>query len=430
MLPTTSILAAENWSGAPRHLWNAQKFAFWLQFKESIDDTITKLRTIGVFAIFGHLAYYFIWSDVFPQSYESAPLRIMCAALVATCLFLEKRQERSEFFYYVTYVCIVFNLPFFFFYMMLQNGAAPVWIQSCVCALLYLAWICELRNYLVMLVVGVSAAFGLHAFDPAQGAQAHEWVSSVPVMAFAVAGGLLFRTAETRTIASNRVRSVALASCIAHELRTPLLGTRLDVATASRRIVGLGQAEQDLRQVFARIDHHLLKATHVIDTLLRNVTSERIDPGRFDRHSARAAVEEALARYPFSPKERALVTADVESDFHYWGDDVLLVHALMNLVKNALTSVSAVQRGTVEIRLVNDGQANQIVVRDSGGGIDPRMAGRLFTEFASQTSGGAGLGLLFCRRVARAFGGNIACRSRPGALAEFTITLPPPRVSA
>lgn len=426
MLPTPVILEAGRWNDTLRYLLHAQDFDFWRSFKEEIDDTITKMRTVGKFAITGHFIYYFIWSTVFPQHFESASLRLICALLVAACLILEKRAARNELFYFLTYLCIVMNLPFFFFYMMLQNGAAPIWIQSCICALLYLAWMCDLRNYVVMMVVGVAAAFASHWLAPAGAALTHEWVASVPVMAFAVAGGLVFRNAECRTIASNRARSVALASCIAHELRTPLLGTRLDVATAGRKIAGLETVGQDLHQAFTRIDQHLQKATHVIDTLLRNVTSERIDPARFGRHSARAAVEEALARYPFTQCERKLVKAHLETDFTYRGDDVLLVHAIMNLLKNALRSVSAVQRGVVEIKLVCLGSANQIVVHDTGGGIDPKMAGRLFTEFSSGAAGGAGLGLIFCRRVARAFSGHIMCRSRHGEFAEFTITLPAP----
>ncbi len=174
-----------------------------------------------------------------------------------------------------------------------------------------------------------------------------------------------------------------------------------------------------------RIDFHLQKATHVIDNLLFNAKSDSFDMSRFSRHSAAGAIADALERYPFTHRQRSLVTIRIEQDFAYWGDEQLMVHLLMNLIKNALTSLAVVQRGEIVIEAIAGAKKNRILVRDTGAGIEPHTRRQLFTPFFSAQGGGAGLGLAFCRRVAGSFGGMIECQSRPGEFAEFVLTLPP-----
>ena len=76
-----------------------------------------------------------------------------------------------------------------------------------------------------------------------------------------------------------------------------------------------------------------------------------------------------------------------------------------------------------------DGQA-QIVVRDTGIGIDPADATRVFDPFVrldaarSRDAGGAGLGLALVRAIVEAHGGAITVESTPGAGSRFTISLP------
>jgi signal transduction histidine kinase len=65
-----------------------------------------------------------------------------------------------------------------------------------------------------------------------------------------------------------------------------------------------------------------------------------------------------------------------------------------------------------------------VAVTDTGPGIDPAIADRLFTPFATTKSVGTGLGLTAARRVARDHGGTLTAANRPGGGAAFTLTLP------
>ena len=112
------------------------------------------------------------------------------------------------------------------------------------------------------------------------------------------------------------------------------------------------------------------------------------------------------------------------SDFTFRGEETSFTLILFNLIKNALHYLPTHPGITVTVT-IDGGYPDRVVVRDTGPGIAPEQMGRLFEEF--QTSGkseGTGLGLAFCRRAMRAFGGDITCRSRLGEFTEFTLSFP------
>jgi len=101
---------------------------------------------------------------------------------------------------------------------------------------------------------------------------------------------------------------------------------------------------------------------------------------------------------------------------------------VLNLVDNAVKYTPA--GGKVGLSLVaRDGQA-RIAVQDTGIGIDPVDAARIFDPFVrldaarSRDAGGAGLGLALVRAIVAAHGGTVDLESAPGAGSRFTIRLP------
>jgi two-component system, OmpR family, phosphate regulon sensor histidine kinase PhoR len=104
-----------------------------------------------------------------------------------------------------------------------------------------------------------------------------------------------------------------------------------------------------------------------------------------------------------------------------------LERLLMNLVDNAL---SYTDKGTVTVRLRQDGGRLVIEVADTGIGISEEHIPRIFERFyvvdtaRSKTSGGTGLGLSIVKHIVLAHGGTIDVRSRVGAGTTFIVTLP------
>ena len=112
------------------------------------------------------------------------------------------------------------------------------------------------------------------------------------------------------------------------------------------------------------------------------------------------------------------------------GDPDRLRQVLGNLLGNALKFTDA---GQVAVHLGverHDARpALRCAVSDTGIGIAPEEAARLFEPFAQAASshrshGGTGLGLAICKRLVEQMGGTIGLESAPGLGSTFWFTVP------
>jgi two-component system, sensor histidine kinase len=113
------------------------------------------------------------------------------------------------------------------------------------------------------------------------------------------------------------------------------------------------------------------------------------------------------------------------------GDPVLLRAAVENLIDNA---VRFTDRGSIGLNVTAEPAAHHrvrliFVVSDSGIGLAPAEIRRLFRPFAQANPqiprrfGGAGLGLVFVKRVAEAMRGKVTVESKPGAGSTFRLVV-------
>ena len=256
------------------------------------------------------------------------------------------------------------------------------------------------------------------------------------------------RGEEEALLARRRESVLSLAGNIAHELRTNLLGIEAAVSHIESVVPALLEAyEEALNRAdgsapSGRPDgepgrralrfgvesiHAMVKLANVaIDLLLASGRSGGIDPKRFQPLSARKCIELALERYPLHPMFRKKVRPVSGEDFHFSGVEVLFQFVIFNLLKNALYGIAAANRGDIEISLEPGPEAHRIRFRDGGCGIPEEVLPYIFDDFYSHrsTKESNGMGLPFCRRTLKSFGGTIECRSQEGAFTEFTITLP------
>jgi signal transduction histidine kinase len=100
-----------------------------------------------------------------------------------------------------------------------------------------------------------------------------------------------------------------------------------------------------------------------------------------------------------------------------------LCTVLVNLFLNALDAMPHGGRLAVSLETSPTAEV-RLGVADTGTGILPEVAGRLFTPFASSKPTGTGLGLSISRRIIEEHGGRITACNRPEGGACFTITLP------
>ena len=100
-----------------------------------------------------------------------------------------------------------------------------------------------------------------------------------------------------------------------------------------------------------------------------------------------------------------------------------LTHLFYNLVHNAMDEMPA--GGRIMLRFRQTEKEVVTEVEDTGKGIAPEIAGRLFEPFATHGKAqGTGLGLSICKKIIEDHRGRIEARSAPGRGALFCLTLP------
>jgi signal transduction histidine kinase len=108
------------------------------------------------------------------------------------------------------------------------------------------------------------------------------------------------------------------------------------------------------------------------------------------------------------------------------GDEVLVRHAIENVVRNSLHYASA--RAPIVVSTVKKPSSVQIIVSDSGEGIPaaelPRVREPYFRGTRSKGIAGTGLGLYFVDRIVDGLRGSMSLQSEPGKGTRVTIDLP------
>jgi len=173
------------------------------------------------------------------------------------------------------------------------------------------------------------------------------------------------------------------------------------------------------------IAHQVDRSNAVIDMMLASARMEQIDTSSFGAHSASACVAEALDTYPFATGERDRVSVSVAGDFQFHGSNSLFIHVIFNLLKNSLYALKAAGKGDIHIAIASSSSGDALTFTDTGTGIPAATVPRIFDAFfTTKKSAGAGIGLAFCRRVIRSFGGQMRCDSVEGRYTTFALEFP------
>jgi CheY-like chemotaxis protein len=256
----------------------------------------------------------------------------------------------------------------------------------------------------------------------------------LPVFTFGIFAGLTFSYSNLKGIVAQakNVAFRALAGSIAHEMRNPLSQLRhvldrmeeaLPAVTEANPSPALSHDRAAL--LYRHLAHGQLsidRGLRIIAMTLDEVSAKPIRSDHFTYLSAAATTRKALDEYGFGDqKERAKVRLAVLEDFIFKVDETVYLFTLFNLIKNALHHIATHPLATLTLTV----DRQTVLVHDTGPGIAPDLLPHLFEPFRTAgNSAGTGLGLAYCQRAMRAFGGTIACRSEVGKFTQFTLQFP------
>jgi signal transduction histidine kinase len=235
-----------------------------------------------------------------------------------------------------------------------------------------------------------------------------------------------YREMQSELARANRVATMGqLTASIAHEIKQPIATARNNAAAALRFLDKSPPDVAEVREALTCIVSDADRANDVVDRIGSLIKKA---PPRKEVVDLNAAILEvtALTRGE-EVKSGVTVGTQLAGDLPpIRCDRVQLQQVMLNLIVNAIQSMSGVEDGSRELHISTariEPEGACVAVRDTGPGLRPESLPRLFEPFYTTKSEGMGMGLSICRSIVEAHRGRLwatTCEPR-GALFQFTI---------
>jgi two-component system sensor kinase FixL len=235
------------------------------------------------------------------------------------------------------------------------------------------------------------------------------------------------RLEELRTSLVHAARGSAMgtmASTLGHELNQPITAV-VNYMRGIRNLLREGN-EEDRDMIDDALADAMREGLRAGEILRHLHDFESRGEMEFTVEALPQLIEEASQLALIGARERGVwVTFDIDpSATPVLVDRIQIQQVLINLIRNAIEAMaeSPVRHLSVSTRVEEEGCV-RATVADTGSGIAPEAAAKLFRAFNSTKSGGMGLGLSICRTIVEASGGKIWAEPRSGGGTAFHFTM-------
>jgi signal transduction histidine kinase len=235
-----------------------------------------------------------------------------------------------------------------------------------------------------------------------------------------------YREMQSELAHANRVATMGqLTASIAHEIKQPIATARTNARAALNFLDKSPPDLAEVREALTCIVNDADRASDVVDRIGSLIKKA---PPRKEVVDLNAAILEvtALTRSEALKTGVTVGTQLAGEAPRIQCDRVQLQQVMLNLIVNAIQSMSGVEDGNRELHISTvsiEPEGVCVAVRDTGHGLRPESLPRLFEPFYTTKPDGMGMGLSICRSIIEAHGGRLwATRCEPrGALFQFTI---------
>ena len=214
------------------------------------------------------------------------------------------------------------------------------------------------------------------------------------------------------------------ARSIVHDLKTPL--TVIGMAT---EIMSAPNTSGEMRQQsYVRVRRQIVSINDLVSDILDFTQNKRASVTSLHATSYHTFIEslvselQAEAEYKTASLKLENEPPDVSLQF----DPQRVRRVILNLIRNAVDMMP--DTGEITLRFFNAGDEIVTEIQDTGPGIAPEIADKLFQTFVTfGKAHGTGLGLSICKKIIEEHGGRIYARNAPVRGAIFSFTLPVPK---
>jgi signal transduction histidine kinase len=238
-------------------------------------------------------------------------------------------------------------------------------------------------------------------------------------------GALLALRAELAHL--SRVNSQgALTASIAHEINQPLAGIVTNASTGLRMLSAQPPNVEGALETVRRTIRDGHRASEAMARLRALFSKKAATTDAVDLVEATHEVIELL-QCEIRNKRIVLHVKAADDLPPVTGDRIQLQQVVLSLLLNAIEAMSGVDERPRQMRVSierDDGDCVRLAVTDSGVGIDPQHAAKLFDPFFTTTREDMGIGLSVSRRIIESHGGRLWASSNADPGATFTFSIP------
>ena len=232
-----------------------------------------------------------------------------------------------------------------------------------------------------------------------------------------------------RLLEADRLKDEFVA-LISHDLRTPLTSIvgYTELALDEESEPPLDAERKSYLEVVARSSERLLRLVDDLLFVARLQAGKGLQLERTELDLCAVAAQAVAEARPRAATKGLTLNCFADGPVLVEADKGRLFQLLENLISNAIKFTPP--EGRVDVRVIGLEAAGVLEVTDTGIGVTPRDAERLFDRFFRASSAvnaqipGTGLGLFIARAIAEAHGGHISAMSDVGQGTTFRIELP------
>jgi signal transduction histidine kinase len=215
-----------------------------------------------------------------------------------------------------------------------------------------------------------------------------------------------------------------LSASIAHEINQPLGSILTNTETARLILKSQSPDLAEMEEILTDIWRDNRRASDVIQRLRSYVSKAPFRREEFDLNDQVMEVVEFLSAQAKS-REVRLRSELTRTPLRINGDRIQLQQVLANLILNAMDAVSdtTIVERTVTVTTTQDQGFAEVSIADTGPGVPPEVARKIFDPFFSTKAQGMGMGLSIARTIVTAHDGQIQVENRNGAVFRIRLRL-------
>lgn len=216
-----------------------------------------------------------------------------------------------------------------------------------------------------------------------------------------------------------------LGTAVAHELNQPITAV-MNYVQASWRLLaaGGGCVSEEILELMKEAVDESERAGGILRRLRQFVQTGELqrnfeEANEVVQDAARLALAEAA-------EKNTQVRFELEDHLpRCFIDRIQIQQVVFNLVRNAMEALEASPRREITIKTLRSSDAAlEVLIQDTGPGVDPAIVDQLFGEYFTTKSDGMGIGLSISQSIIDAHGSRLWVTNTPGGGATFHFNLP------